>query len=364
MRRRDFLANVAMLAGTGVCGLPGRGWAQSSLTSAGAAAGMHDWDWLVGGWTVWHRRLKERLVDDTRWEEFAGRSEVWSTLGGFGTIDDNIVELPGDTYRGLSIRAFDPSSGKWAIWWLDGRNPTHIDPPVRGGFERDTGTFVGHDTFKSKPITVRFRWRDIHGPRPWWEQAFSPDDGASWEVNWRNYFTRTSAQPSPLPRREDAPLDWDFLVGQWNVRHRRLRQRLVGNKDWDEFDGTLVNWPVLGGHGNVGDNVMHLPGETVRGVSIRTLDPTTRQWSSWWLDTRTPAEIAAPLRGGFVGDTGRLAGDGSYEGRPVKTRVTWSRITERSARWEQASSANGGATWETNWISEFRRRVSPDTSAQ
>ena len=35
--------------------------------------------------------------------------------------------------------------------------------------------------------------------------------------------------------------DFDFLVGDWQVGHRRLRKRLVGSQDWDEFGGTLRN---------------------------------------------------------------------------------------------------------------------------
>ena len=250
-----------------------------------------------------------------------------------------------------------PGPGKWAIWWLDGRNPTHIDPPVLGGFEGDTGTFIGRDTLKGRPIVMRFRWRDIHGARPWWEQAFSPDDGASWEVNWRNYFTRTAQQPTPLPILADAPSDFDFLVGSWNVRHRRLRQRLAGSNEWDEFGGTLVNWPVLGGHGNVGDNVMEFPaGNRTRRRPAR-LRSGDGQWSSWWLDGRTPSVIAPPVRGGFTDGIGTFVGDDTLDGRPIKTRVLWSRITPRSARWEQASSADGGATWETNWTSDFVRKA-------
>lgn len=321
------------------------------------SAHAHDWDWLVGQWDVSHRRLKDRLAGSSEWQEFSGKSALWLTMGGLGTIDDNSVELPGGAYRGMSIRAFDPESGKWSIWWLDGRNPTRIDPPVLGRFHGDTGTFFGRDTFKGRPIVVRFQWNEVHGQRPWWEQAFSMDEGKSWEVNWRNYFTRTSARATGLPKLADAPRDFDFLVGEWRVRHRRLRERLVGSNAWDEFDGTLVNWPVLGGHGNVGDNVMEFPDRTVRGIGLRAFDPATREWLSWWLDGRSPAVINAPLRGTFKDDIGTFIGDETVAGRTVRSRVRWSRITSRSAQWEQASSADGGKTWETNWISEFVRKV-------
>jgi hypothetical protein len=363
LSRRDFIKALTMAGGAAALGLPGLALArsgQSAMTAGSApdpAAHTRDWDWLVGNWDVWHRRLKERLVGDTHWEEFKGKSALWLAMGGLGTIDDNIVELPGETYRGLTLRAFDPGTGKWSIWWLDGRDPTDIEPPVHGGFHGDIGTFMGRDTFKGRPILVRFRWQDIHGARPWWEQAFSVDEGASWEVNWRNYFTRTAAEPTPLPVLADAPRDFDFLVGSWSVRHRRLQHRLVGNHTWDSFDGTLVNWPVLGGHGNVGDNVMAFPAGEVRGVGLRAFDPKTKQWLVWWLDSRTASTIDPPVHGNFADGVGTFLSDDSLDGRPIKTRVVWSRITPRSARWEQSCSADGGATWELNWVSDFTRKA-------
>lgn len=359
MHRRDFLAAAAVVGGMGLAGRRSIAAAASGspaeAQAATAAAHGKDWQWLLGNWDVRHRRLKERLVGDTHWQEFAGRSATWATMGGLGTIDDNLIELPDGTYRGLSLRAFDAATDTWAIWWLDGRQPTRIDPPVRGRFDGDGGTFVGADVFKGRPITTRFRWHDIHGARPWWEQAFSPDGGANWEVNWRNWFTRTAAQASPLPKLAGAPRDWDFLAGRWNVRHRRLRRRFAGSADWDEFGGTFVNWPVLGGYGNVGDNVMEFPAGTVRGVGFRAFDPASGQWSSWWLDGRSPAAIGAPLRGAFVDGIGQLLGDDVHDGKAIRTRVIWSRITERSARWEQSGSTDGGRTWEVNWISDFER---------
>lgn len=349
--RRQFIAGLAAAA-TASLVLP---VFAATPGAAVAAAHTHDWEWLLGNWDVWHRRLKDRLAGSDDWEEFPGKSVFWLTMGGLGNIDDNVIDIPSGSYRGLTVRAFDAHTGTWAIWWLDGRDPTRIEPPVRGGFDGDTGTFTGRDTFKDRPIVMRFRWSDVHGARPWWEQAFSPDDGKSWEVNWRNYFTRTSSQPGALPKLADAPKDWDFLVGRWKVSHRRLRQRLVGSDQWDEFGGTLVNWPVLGGKGNVGDNVMEFPDGTVRGVGLRAFDPASGQWSSWWLDGRDPAAIGAPLRGRFADGVGTFMGDDTLAGRAVKTRVQWSRITPRSARWEQSSSGDGGATWESNWISDFTR---------
>ncbi|MGH8176061.1 MAG: hypothetical protein ACREV5_07375 [Steroidobacter sp.] len=302
-----------------------------------------------------HCRLKERLTGSNEWEKFSGKSVLWLALGGLGTIDDNTIELPDGTYRGLSLRAFDGKSGKWSIWWVDGRNPTRIDPPVLGGFTGDVATFFGRDTFKGRSIVVRFRWSDVHGPRPWWEQAFSTDEGGAWEVNWRNYFTRTSAAPTPLPKLADAPSDFEFLVGAWNVRHRRLKKRLANSHEWEEFGGTLANWPVLGGHGNVGDNIMEFPSGIVRGIGLRAFDPAAKQWLSWWLDGREPSAIGPPLRGSFANGVGTFIGDDTLDGRAIKTRVQWSQITPRSARWEQASSGDDGRTWETNWISTFAR---------
>jgi hypothetical protein len=52
---------------------------------------------------------------------------------------------------------------------------------------------------------------------------------------------------------------------------------------------------------------------------------------------------------------GRFFGDYLENGRPMRVRFLWSHITPTSARWEQASSADGGKTWTPNWIMEFQR---------
>ena len=230
--RREVICTFAGAAAAfGSIGAAAARAAQHAVaTDAELAARAHDWDWLVGMWDVRHRRLRERLIGSQDWDEFGGNSVEWNTMAGLGTIDDNVLELPSGPYRALGIRAFDPRAREWSIWWLDGRNPERIDPPVKGRFEGDTGTFIGQDTHKGRPVTVRFRWREIHGPRPWWEQAFSTDGGATWEVNWMNYFTRMN--PKPVPLAPGGPFaeqhDWNFLVGHWSVRNRRLSRAWSG----------------------------------------------------------------------------------------------------------------------------------------
>lgn len=158
------------------------------------------------------------------------------------------------------------------------------------------------------------------------------------------------------PSTSNGPRDFDFLVGRWNVRHHRLRRRLAGCTDWDHFDGTSHLWRVLDGFGNVDDGWLDLPGGAYRALTVRSFDPATRQWAIWWLDHRHPHQMDVPMKGGFGPDgIGRFLADDRIEGRPIRVRFVWSHITPRSARWEQAFSEDGGATWEVNWVMDFER---------
>jgi hypothetical protein len=157
---------------------------------ADPTSAVHDFDFYFGTWRVHHRRLRERLAGSDGWQEFEGTSEAWPLLGGAGNVDDNRLELPAGTYRAVSLRSYDPETGSWTIWWLDGRNPGRLDPPVVGGFRDGIGTFQCVDTFNGQPIIVRFTWSNITQTTCRWEQAFSPDGGETWETNWIMDSTR------------------------------------------------------------------------------------------------------------------------------------------------------------------------------
>lgn len=149
--------------------------------------------------------------------------------------------------------------------------------------------------------------------------------------------------------------DFDFLVGRWRVRHRRLAERLTGCTQWDEFPGTCVGQLILGGAGIIDDNILDAPTGTYRAVTLRTFDAASGNWSIWWFDGRTPHALEPPVVGRFHDGIGTFYADDTLRGLPVRVRFVWSEITDSSCCWEQALSSDGGATWERNWEMRFAR---------
>jgi hypothetical protein len=143
-----------------------------------------------------HRRLKERLAGSTEWVDFDGVQTWWPTLAGLGNVDDNVFAMPDGAYNGVTLRAYDPKTDQWSIWWLDGRNPHgDLEPPMKGRFVDGVASFYADDTLRGKPIKVRFIWSNITPTTAHWEQAFSPDDGQTWETNWFSDFSRQPPRP-------------------------------------------------------------------------------------------------------------------------------------------------------------------------
>jgi len=159
------------------------------MTATGTTGGAGDFDFLHGTWSVRHRKLRHRLKGDDAWLTFQGTMAARPILAGTGNFDENVVEDPTGAYEACTIRMFDPATGRWSIFWIDGRDPCP-NPPVVGAFSNGVGLFLGHDTLDGRPILVRFEWSRTDGPSPRWEQAFSGDGGISWETNWIMEFDR------------------------------------------------------------------------------------------------------------------------------------------------------------------------------
>jgi hypothetical protein len=148
--------------------------------------------------------------------------------------------------------------------------------------------------------------------------------------------------------------DFDFFMGSWRVRHRRPRERLKGSDSWEVFEGTVVARPLWGGRANIDELEADSPSGRLRGLTLRLYDPVSRQWRLYWANG-AKGILDAPMVGAFAGGQGDFFSHELFEGKGVLVRYRWSDVTPTSCHWEQAFSADGGRSWETNWIMEFTR---------
>ena len=152
---------------------------------ASATSSQNDFDFLVGKWVLKDKKLKSRLTNSNEWIEFESTVEMHKLLNGIGNMDIYRTMVDGKPFEGIAIRLFNPKTKLWSIYWADS-NVGVMDPPVVGSFEGNIGKFYCKDKFKGKDIVVVFIWDKTDPDNPVWSQAFSPDNGKTWEVNATN----------------------------------------------------------------------------------------------------------------------------------------------------------------------------------
>lgn len=155
----------------------------------------------------------------------------------------------------------------------------------------------------------------------------------------------------------DGQDDFDFEFGTWTTHVRLLRNPLTGREpDWAEYQGTSVFIPVMDGRAHLVELSVEGRVGRIEGVSLRLYNPQTRQWSLNYAGLGDGL-LTAPVFGGFDADgRGVFYGQDMLDGRAILVRFVVSRVSEDEARFEQAFSTDGGASWEVNWIAVDRRQ--------
>ena len=172
-----------------------------------------------------------------------------------------------------------------------------------------------------------------------------------------------SAQPqataSAVPQR-DGSHDFDFLIGDWKAHARALRNRLDdwnNPKEWVDQEGISNHKKLLDSNANFEEFdaygiQLH---KRNKGQTLRLYNPETHQWSIYLLDVDKGTLDLPPVIGQFTGNRGEFYNQDTYKGRAIFVRYVWLNISPTSARMEQSWSADGGKTWELNWICELSR---------
>lgn len=172
-------------------------------------------------------------------------------------------------------------------------------------------------------------------------------------------FAQSETKTKPAPAR-DGQHDFDFEFGKWKTQLRRLLNPLTGSTTWVEYEGTTQVTKVLDGRANLVELRVAGPSGQIEGLSLRLYNPESRQWSLNFANIKsgnlTPAaigEFKSLARGANNKITdlrGEFYNQDTLNGRSILVRFIISDITQDSCRFEQSFSADGGKTWEVNWI--------------
>jgi hypothetical protein len=155
-----------------------------------------------------------------------------------------------------------------------------------------------------------------------------------------------AAQPAA---RRDGQRDFDFSIGTWRTRLKRLPQPLTGSSAWVEYEGTSVVRRVWGGRANLIELEVQGSAGRLEGLSLRLYNPQSRQWSLNFANVKG-GTMAPPTIGEFKNGRGEFFAQETLDGRAILVRFVISPLTPDSWRYEQAFSDDGGQTWEANWI--------------
>lgn len=159
----------------------------------------------------------------------------------------------------------------------------------------------------------------------------------------------------PIPSRPKRPSpgqpgDFDFLTGEWRIRHRQPKH---GAEFWIEFHGEATVRGILGGVASVEE--LRIPVRDFSGMGLRLLDVERQAWSDYWVNAKS-GELSSPgVTGSFEDGAGIFVSEDDEDGRKVLLAGIWDRITADTCRWRQAVSRDGATTWTQVWLMDWER---------
>jgi len=337
-------------------------WAMACLCAApvwaaedvGLRDGAHDFDFNVGVWHTQIKRVLDPLSGGTHFMELNGTVTVRKVWDGRAQLEEIEADGPKGHWEGMTLFLYNPQAHQWNQSFI-GSNSGELASPLVGEFKDGRGELFAADTYKDRSILVRGVWSDIKPESHRYEESYSEDGGRTWAPAFIGNLTRAAAAPvEPPSATDDRAHDFDFDLGNWRTHSTRLLRPLTGSTEWAQMDGITRVRKVWGGKANLAEYQADGSQGHVELLSLRWYNPGAHQWQ---LDFATPGvgTLGTPGVGEFKNGRGDFYDQESFNGRSILVRFSIWPITADTAQSEQAFSADGGATWEVNWINKYTR---------
>jgi hypothetical protein len=165
------------------------------------------------------------------------------------------------------------------------------------------------------------------------------------------------ASAAPPPGSRSGAHDFDWEIGTWATTVKVRRNPLTGEApQWIDYGGTSVVKPLLDARANFVELSVAGALGKIEGGSLRLYGSQSGQWSLNYANLRNGL-LTSPVYGGFdASGRGLFTGQDTLDGRAILVRFIITKVSPNEARFVQAYSADGGVTWEDNWIATDSRR--------
>jgi hypothetical protein len=317
-----------------------------------ARDGAHDFDFDLG---VWHTEITRRLhplTDSTESMKLTGTVTIRKVWGGTAQLEEIEADGPKGHWEGMSLFLYDPAAHQWSQSFIGAASGV-FSPGFVGSFHDGKGELFQQDTLDGRSVLVRATWSDITPDSHKYEEHYSADGGKTWSLSFSALKTRIRMSAAARADAHDGSHDFDFTFGTWTEHSRRLLHPLSGSNEWVEWDGRTVVRKIWGGRANMAEFKGVTPSGPLQLIALRVYSPSSHQWSLNFATSK-------------VGKLGDVAGVGEfkdgridfYDQEPLNGRAILVRFSVYSTGpnthvSEQAYSADGGKTWEVNWVNRY-----------
>jgi hypothetical protein len=361
------LALVALLsAGLAMANTPATGVEGQTATERD---GQHDFDFIFGRWKIHLKRRAPSANGANTWTEFDGYGLYRKIWDGRANLNEFEADSPSGHIEGLTLRTYNPKTRQWSLYWASSRDGILAEPQL-GQFRDGVGEFYAQDKIDGKSVFVRYVWSKITANSVHFEQAFSDDGGKTWDVNWISDMARepetsatagaaTDAGPasaaSPV---QDGQHDFDPLLGSWKYHLRRRTNPLTGSTTWVDLTGTGVCYRLWDGRAQLDTILVNGESGHIEGLTLRLYNPKSHEWRLYWANSKDGV-VVIPQIGRFKNGHGEFYAQDTLNDRSIFVKFDWTGLATASPHFEQSFSADGGKTWEVNWITDQTRQASP-----